>query len=163
MPCLSRQPIQVFTLKRLPVESERSLGVQTSIAAFLGRAPRGPENKAITITSFGDFERIFGGLDVDYPMGYAVRDFYVNGGTRAIIVRLFRNPAQAAAQAVAEKSRTARSRLRMRSLRTRARRRMTYKNEPEKTAASDVVTAADEAAKLPDATVEQVEPPLRRK
>ena len=37
------------------------------------------------------FRTQFGGLDMDYPMGYAVRDFYLNGGSQAIIVRLEKN------------------------------------------------------------------------
>ena len=67
-------------------------GVATSITAFLGRARRGPTDKAMEITSFADFVRRFGGLHVDDPMGYAVRDFYLNGGSRAIIVRLYKPP-----------------------------------------------------------------------
>jgi len=51
-------------------------------------------NEATTINSFGDFERIFGGLGATYPMSYAVRDFYLNGGSQAIIVRLYKAPAQ---------------------------------------------------------------------
>jgi hypothetical protein len=46
-------------------------------------------NEAVTINSFADFERRFGGLWVDSTMSYAVRDFYLNGGSQAIIVRLF--------------------------------------------------------------------------
>jgi phage tail sheath protein FI len=74
-------------------------GVATSITAFIGRARRGPVNEPITINSFGEFERTFGGLSTLDPMSYAVRDFYLNGGSQAIIVRLFRgdNPAAAAA------------------------------------------------------------------
>ncbi|MEY2548622.1 MAG: uncharacterized protein QOD64_1204 [Verrucomicrobiota bacterium] len=64
-------------------------GVATSITAFIGRAARGPVNEAITINSLGDFERIFGGLWLESSLGYAVRDFYLNGGSQAIIVRLF--------------------------------------------------------------------------
>ena len=64
-------------------------GVPTSIAAFVGRAARGPVNKAITINGFGDFERVFGGLWLQSQLGYAVRDFFLNGGGQAIIVRLF--------------------------------------------------------------------------
>jgi phage tail sheath protein FI len=64
-------------------------GVPTSIAAFIGRAARGPVNKAITINGFGDFERIFGGLWLQSQLGFAVRDFFLNGGGQAIIVRLF--------------------------------------------------------------------------
>ena len=43
-------------------------GVATSITAFIGRALRGPVDEAITITSYGDFERIFGGaVDREQP------------------------------------------------------------------------------------------------
>lgn len=63
-------------------------GVATSITAFVGRALQGPTDRPVTIQSYGDFERIFGGLWVDSALGYAVRDFYRNGGATAIIVRL---------------------------------------------------------------------------
>ncbi|MHC5939236.1 MAG: phage tail sheath family protein, partial [Nostoc sp.] len=64
-------------------------GVSTSITAFIGRALRGPVNEPITINNYGDFERIFGGLWLNSTLGYAVRDFYLNEGSQAIIVRLF--------------------------------------------------------------------------
>jgi phage tail sheath protein FI len=64
-------------------------GVATSITAFIGRALRGPTDDPVTINSYGDFERIFGGLWADSALGYAVRDFYQNGGSQAIIVRLY--------------------------------------------------------------------------
>jgi phage tail sheath protein FI len=63
-------------------------GVATSITAFIGRASRGPLNEPVTINSFGDYERSFGGLSIDSTMSYAVRDFYLNGGSTAIIVRI---------------------------------------------------------------------------
>ncbi|CAI4033602.1 Phage tail protein [Nitrospira tepida] len=65
-------------------------GVATSITAFIGRALRGPVDKPITINSFADFERTFGGLWSGSALGFAVRDFYANGGSQAIIVRLYR-------------------------------------------------------------------------
>jgi phage tail sheath protein FI len=64
-------------------------GVPTSIAAFLGRTKYGPVNESVTVTTFGDFERTFGGLWKSSPMTYAVRDFFLNGGAQAVIVRLF--------------------------------------------------------------------------
>jgi phage tail sheath protein FI len=64
-------------------------GVATSITAFIGRAKRGPVNEAKTINNFGDYERIFGGLDLNSSMSFAVRDFYVNGGSKAVIIRLY--------------------------------------------------------------------------
>ncbi|HYJ87995.1 MAG TPA: phage tail sheath subtilisin-like domain-containing protein [Pyrinomonadaceae bacterium] len=82
-------------------------GVATSITAFIGRALLGPVNEPIIVNSFGDFERTFGGLWLESSMSFAVRDFYLNGGSQAIIVRLFapsdaqQQEALAAAQAEA--------------------------------------------------------------
>ena len=63
-------------------------GVATSVAAFVGFTRRGVPNKAVMITSFADFERQYGGLDRDSPVSYAVRQFFLNGGTQALIVRV---------------------------------------------------------------------------
>jgi phage tail sheath protein FI len=79
-------------IEEVPSSVRTISGVATSITAFLGRAPRGPVNDPVTITSFADFERGFGGLSADAPMTYAVRDFFLNGGSRAVVARLFRPP-----------------------------------------------------------------------
>ncbi|GAC1382493.1 MAG: phage tail sheath subtilisin-like domain-containing protein [Marmoricola sp.] len=63
-------------------------GVATSITAFIGRALRGPVDQAVTITSYGDFERIYGGLWTQSHLGYSVRDFFRLGGGTAVIVRV---------------------------------------------------------------------------
>ena len=70
-------------------------GVATSVAAFIGAAPRGPINKATRIYSFGDFERAFGGLAADSEMSYGVRQFFLNGGTDAWIVRVVKTASPA--------------------------------------------------------------------
>ena len=75
-------------IEEIPSGVRTITGVATSITAFIGRAWRGPVNDPITINSYGDYERIFGGLWVESSMSYAVRDFYLNGGSQAIIVRL---------------------------------------------------------------------------
>lgn len=62
--------------------------VTTSVTAFVGRALRGPVEEPTVITDFSDFERQFGGLWDKSMMSYAVRDYYLNGGSTAIIVRL---------------------------------------------------------------------------
>ncbi|MDO8439009.1 MAG: phage tail sheath subtilisin-like domain-containing protein [Telluria sp.] len=67
-------------------------GVATSITALLGRALRGPVDEPVAITGFADFERIFGGLWVESALGFSVRDFFMNGGSRAIIVRMYQAP-----------------------------------------------------------------------
>ncbi len=77
-------------IEEIPSGVRTITGVATSITVFIGRAQRGPVNKATTISSFGEFERVFGTLQVDMPLAYAVRNFYSNGGSQAIIVRLFK-------------------------------------------------------------------------
>ena len=83
-------------IEELPSGVRTITGVATSIAAFVGRAARGPVNTPVTITSYADFERIFGGLWIHSRLGYAVRDFYQNGGATAIIVRLVHDANKAA-------------------------------------------------------------------
>ncbi len=63
-------------------------GVATSIALFIGWAPRGPIDRAVRISSFADYERAYGGLDRRAYLGYAVRHFFDNGGSDAYIVRI---------------------------------------------------------------------------
>jgi len=63
-------------------------GVATSIAAFAGWAPKGPTTEAVLVQSFSDYQRQFGGLDARSYLGYAVNQFFANGGQQAYIVRL---------------------------------------------------------------------------
>jgi len=76
-------------VEELPSGVRTITGVATSITAFIGRAKRGPVNEPSLINSYGEFERIFGGLWNESTMSFAVRDFYNNGGSQAAIVRLF--------------------------------------------------------------------------
>jgi phage tail sheath protein FI len=74
----------------IPGSDRPIAAVPTSIAAFVGRASRGPVNEATMIHSAGDYHRHFGGLSVNSKMSYAVYDFFRNGGSKAVIVRLYR-------------------------------------------------------------------------
>jgi uncharacterized protein len=76
-------------VEEIPSGVRTITGVATSITAFIGRARRGPVNQALTINSFGDFETIYGGLWDSSSLGFAVRDFFLNGGSQAVIVRLY--------------------------------------------------------------------------
>lgn len=73
------------------------LGVSTSVAAFCGATKRGPSNKAILITSFDAFIRIFGGALEEEPLFYSVRSFFQNGGSACYIVRLTSSTSSAVA------------------------------------------------------------------
>lgn len=89
-------------VEEIPSGVRTITGVATPITAFLGRTVRGEANEPTTIHNFGDFERLFGGLDAAYPMSYAMKDFYLNGGSEATIVRLFASPSGYATDAVAK-------------------------------------------------------------
>jgi uncharacterized protein len=49
-------------IEELPSTVRTITGVPTSITAFVGRAWKGPVDDPVQISSFADFERIFGGL-----------------------------------------------------------------------------------------------------
>jgi Bacteriophage tail sheath protein len=101
MPVLATYP-GVY-VQEIPSGVRTITGVATSVTAFIGSALRGPDDLPVTINNFGDFERIFGGLWVGSALGYAVRDFFLNGGGQAIVVRLYNaetgaNPTAAASK-----------------------------------------------------------------
>lgn len=77
-------------IEEVPSGVRAITGVATSTTAFVGRAARGPTNRAVTVTGYAEFERAFGGLWKSSTLGYAVRDFFLNGGSTAVVVRLYR-------------------------------------------------------------------------
>jgi len=60
----------------------------TAVTAFVGRTLKGPVNRALPITSFGEFQQLFGGLWQPSTVAYAVEQFFENGGRRAYVVRV---------------------------------------------------------------------------
>lgn len=86
-------------IEEIPSGIRSIAGVSTAVTAFLGTAWRGPLNKATRVGSFVDFEQVFGGLSADAEMSYGVRQFFLNGGTDAWIVRVAQN-ARPATQAL---------------------------------------------------------------
>ncbi|MTV50352.1 phage tail sheath family protein [Heliobacillus mobilis] len=81
-------------------------GVSTSTAGFIGVAQRGPaEGLPQLVTSFADFQRQYGGYLSENAFGsyrylaYGVEHFFLNGGSRAYIMRVApQNAAQAAVE-----------------------------------------------------------------
>lgn len=76
-------------------------GVSTSTAGFVGPARYGPtEGEPELLTSFADFERIYGGIDrlqfeseggvdTENYLAHAVRAFFDNGGSRLYVSRVY--------------------------------------------------------------------------
>ena len=72
--------------ERGPDQSITRLG--TARTAFVGRTLRGPVNRPVFISSFTQFQHVFGGLWQPSPLGYAVEQFFDHGGREALIVRV---------------------------------------------------------------------------
>ena len=102
-------------------------GVGTSTTGFVGLARKGPtDGLPELVTSFGEFERMFGGLDdlnlsganIDATsyMAYAARAFFNEGGSRLYVARVFldRPGAQAGGQAQSAEAALGASRFRSR-------------------------------------------------
>jgi uncharacterized protein len=75
-------------IQEIPSGVHTITGVATSIAAFVGWAAEGPTDKATLVQSWSDYANQFGGLDPNSYLGYAVNQFFANGGQQAYIVRL---------------------------------------------------------------------------
>jgi len=60
----------------------------TAVTAFIGRALKGPVNLPVAISSFNDYQRVFGGLWQHSTLSYALEQYFQNGGREAIVVRV---------------------------------------------------------------------------
>ncbi len=58
------------------------------MTAFIGTTQSGPLNAPGLCQGYEEYERAFGGVDGASHVSYAVRQFFGNGGTAAIIVRV---------------------------------------------------------------------------
>ena len=92
MPVTSTHP-GVY-IEELPSGVRAISEVLTSVAAFVGRAWRGPVDEPVTLFSYADYEHNFGGLWRDSTMSYAVQQFFQNGGNQAAVVRVMTRDAQ---------------------------------------------------------------------
>jgi uncharacterized protein len=143
-------------IEEIPSGVHTIIGVATSITAFLGRTELGLANQATVLTSFGDYERGFGPLNPDFPVSYAVRDFFENGGSQAYVVRLFKDAAVDAAMQVAAAAINSTKTTPADVAKDASTEAATFKDDPAKTAALAVATAATDASTATGATVQSV-------
>jgi phage tail sheath protein FI len=88
-------------VQEIPSGARPIAGVSTSNTAFIGPFQRGPLDTARRITSWGEFERVYGGLFAPSDASYAVRGYFLNGGSVAFIVRIAAGAEEEAAAASA--------------------------------------------------------------
>ena len=74
-------------IEELPSGVRTIVGVATSIAAFIDYFARGPIDYPVEVFNFTDVERELGGLNRDSAASYALRQFFLNGGSQAYVVR----------------------------------------------------------------------------
>lgn len=67
------------------------VGIDSSVTAFVGRTRRGPVDQPVSVASFGEFERVFGRLWSKSQLGYSIREYFDQGGFRAVVVRVHRS------------------------------------------------------------------------
>jgi phage tail sheath protein FI len=79
-------------VEEIPSGVRTIVGVATSITAFAGRASRGPTAEPVQISSYEQFVEQFGGLWEPSRLGFAVRDYYLHGGSQALIARVYVPP-----------------------------------------------------------------------
>ncbi|MGH9980751.1 MAG: phage tail sheath family protein [Nitrososphaeraceae archaeon] len=79
-------------IEEVPSGVRTITGVSTSVTAFIGRALKGPIDKAMLIHNFSEFERIYGGLWKESYLAYVVDQYFNNGGKDAVIIRVIGVP-----------------------------------------------------------------------
>src|SRR5262245_14503986 len=75
-------------IEEIPAAVHPIEGVPTSTAAFVGATLSGPIDAPLPVHSFAEFQARFGALAADMPLGYAVQQYFLNGGREALIARI---------------------------------------------------------------------------
>ena len=77
-------------VEEVPTGARPIEGVSTSTAAFLGKAERGPLDRARLVTSFIEFQNRYGGFLGSFYLAHAALQFFDNGGRRLWVARVAR-------------------------------------------------------------------------
>jgi phage tail sheath protein FI len=85
-------------IEEVPSGVRTIAGVGTAVTAFVGYALRGPIHEPVKVYGFADYERTFGPLDPRSDLGYAVYQYFLNGGGEAVVVRVASGALRAAIQ-----------------------------------------------------------------
>jgi phage tail sheath protein FI len=75
-------------IQEVPSSVQVIQSVSTSNLGIVGYTLQGPTDKATLVTSYPQYEQIFGGLTRNSYTSYEMAAFFANGGTRAYVVRV---------------------------------------------------------------------------
>lgn len=85
-------------VQEVPSGTRAITGVSTSIAVFIGMVSRGELDTPTRIFSFAEFERNYGYDPAAGELPEQVRQFFLNGGSQAYIMRIAKNAVAAAVE-----------------------------------------------------------------
>jgi phage tail sheath protein FI len=83
-------------VREVPAQTQATVPPTTTTAVFIGSALRGPTTPTL-ITSWSNYTTTFGPLSNDYDLGYAVYNYFANGGGVAYVSRVTNSNATPAA------------------------------------------------------------------
>ena len=86
MPVLTSYP-GVY-VEEIPSGVHNIAGVSTASTAFVDYFSQGPMGVATQVSSFTEFQTVFGGLNQLSEASYGVMQYFLNGGQTAWIVRV---------------------------------------------------------------------------
>ena len=75
-------------VEEVPAGSRPIEGVGTSVAAFVGLAPKGPINEPTLVSNWTQFADTFGDFVESSYLAYAVYGYFLNGGGNCFVVRI---------------------------------------------------------------------------
>jgi phage tail sheath protein FI len=85
-------PVQVsypgVYVQEIPSGSRTITGVSTSVALFIGMAEQGPLDEPMRTLSYTEFERTYGTSNALGELHDQVRQFFLNGGSTAWVIRI---------------------------------------------------------------------------
>ena len=88
-------PVQVsypgVYLQEVASGSRTIAGVSTSTALFIGMTDQGPINTPVRVLGYADFERSYGSSNTSGELHDQVKQFFLNGGSTAWIMRIANN------------------------------------------------------------------------
>jgi phage tail sheath protein FI len=87
-------------VREIPSQTQITPQNTATAAAFVGTALRGP-NSPVLINSWSSYVSNFGPLSNDFELGYAVYNYFANGGRDAYVTRVVGNATTAATPATA--------------------------------------------------------------
>lgn len=88
----TRQTYPGVYVQEVPSGVTPIAAVASSITAFIGPSRRGPLNRPVRVMTLSEFEAQFGVTSPTLETGHALRQYFLNGGREAWVVRVAKNP-----------------------------------------------------------------------